>query len=62
MHVQHQGRTISYLTPSVFLKWRVDSLMTKEPCTIDWIADQLPALRELRTRSEGFHLILLTAV
>ena len=38
MHVQHQGRTISYLTPSVFLKWRVDSLMTKEPCTIDWIA------------------------
>jgi FkbM family methyltransferase len=37
-HVTHEGRTISYLTPSTFLKWRVDSLFTKEPCTIEWIA------------------------
>ena len=36
--VTHQGRTISYLTPSSFLKWRVDSLFTKEPSTIQWIA------------------------
>jgi len=37
-HVTHEGKTISYLTPSTFLKWRVDSLFTKEPCTIEWIA------------------------
>lgn len=37
-HVEHEGKTVSYLTPSSFLKWRVDSLFTKEPCTIDWIA------------------------
>jgi FkbM family methyltransferase len=37
-HVQHEGKTISYLTPSTFLKWRVDSLFTKEPSTIEWIA------------------------
>lgn len=37
-HVTHEGRTISYLTPNSFLKWRVDSLFTKEPCTIEWIA------------------------
>ena len=37
-HVQHEGKTISYLTPNTFLKWRVDSLYTKEPCTLEWIA------------------------
>jgi FkbM family methyltransferase len=37
-HVEHEGKTVSYLTPSSGLKWRVDSLFTKEPCTIDWIA------------------------
>ena len=37
-HLTHEGRTISYLTPSTFLKWRVDSLHTKEPCTLEWIA------------------------
>ena len=37
-HLTHEGKTISYLTPSTFLKWRVDSLYTKEPCTLDWIA------------------------
>ena len=37
-HVTHEGKTISYLTPSTFLKWRVDSLFTKEPCTLEWIA------------------------
>jgi FkbM family methyltransferase len=36
-HVTHDGKTISYLTPNSFLKWRVDSLFTKEPCTIEWI-------------------------
>jgi FkbM family methyltransferase len=37
-HVQHEGKTISYLTPNTFLKWRVDTLYTKEPCTLEWIA------------------------
>lgn len=41
-HVEHQGRTVSYHTPSSFLKWRVDSLMTKEPSTIEWIAGFAP--------------------
>jgi FkbM family methyltransferase len=36
--VQHEGMQIGWHTPSVHLKWRVDSLLTKEPCTIDWIA------------------------
>jgi FkbM family methyltransferase len=40
--VQHQGRTISYITPNTFLKWRVDSLMTKEPSTIEWISQFSP--------------------
>ena len=37
-HVAHNGTQVSYHTPSSFLKWRVDSLFTKEPCTIEWIA------------------------
>lgn len=37
-HLTHEGKTISYLTPNTFLKWRVDSLYTKEPCTLEWIA------------------------
>jgi FkbM family methyltransferase len=37
-HVTHEGKTISYLTPNTLLKWRVDSLYTKEPCTLEWIA------------------------
>jgi FkbM family methyltransferase len=36
--VQYEGKTVSYMTPNTLLKWRVDSLMTKEPSTIDWIA------------------------
>jgi len=36
--VAHEGVQIGWHTPSMHLKWRVDSLFTKEPCTIDWIA------------------------
>ena len=33
-----QGETeVVYATPNVFTKWRVDSLFTKEPDTIEWI-------------------------
>ena len=43
MLVPHQtlsdGKTeVVYATPNVFTKWRVDSLFTKEPDTIDWIS------------------------
>ena len=41
-HLKHEGKTISYLTPSTHLKWRVDTLFTKEPCTIEWIAQFSP--------------------
>src|SRR3954470_14290588 len=37
-HVAHDGVDVSYFTPNSFLKWRVDSLFSKEPCTIEWIA------------------------
>ena len=36
--ITHDGVEVTYHTPSAFLKWRVDSLFTKEPCTIEWIA------------------------
>jgi len=31
------GVTVSYITPNSFTRWRVDSLFTKEPITIEWI-------------------------
>jgi hypothetical protein len=36
--VAHEGSSVRYLTPSTHLKWRVDSLFSKEPSTIEWIA------------------------
>ena len=36
--VSHEGMQVRYLTPSTHIKWRVDSLFEKEPCTIEWIA------------------------
>jgi FkbM family methyltransferase len=38
-HVARDGTEVSYFTPSTYLKSRVDSLFTKEPCTIEWIAE-----------------------
>lgn len=37
--IAHDGVAVSYHTPNSHLKWRVDSLFTKEPCTIEWIAE-----------------------
>ena len=39
----HNGVPIEYLTPSTVLKWRVDTLFSKEPCTLEWIATFQPA-------------------
>ena len=36
--VAHEAMSVRYLTPSTQLKWRVDTLFTKEPSTIEWIA------------------------
>jgi FkbM family methyltransferase len=38
----HGDVRIVYATPTVFTKWRVDSLFEKEPVTIDWIAGFQP--------------------
>ena len=40
--VTHNGVPIEYLTPNTVLKWRVDTLFTKEPCTLEWIAGFQP--------------------
>lgn len=38
----HEGIKVLYATPTVFTKWRVDSLFEKEPVTIKWIAGFSP--------------------
>jgi FkbM family methyltransferase len=38
----HNGVRVVYATPTVFTKWRVDSLFEKEPVTIHWIAGFAP--------------------
>jgi FkbM family methyltransferase len=40
--VTHEGIEVKYLTPSKLLKWRVDTLFTKEPDTLAWIAGFQP--------------------
>lgn len=37
--LEHHGVRVVYATPSASTKWRVDSLFTKEPVTIRWIAE-----------------------
>lgn len=36
------GKQLTYVTPNSFCLWRVQSLMTKEPSTIEWL-DSFPA-------------------
>ena len=36
--IVHEGVKVLFATPTVFTKWRVDSLFEKEPVTIGWIA------------------------
>jgi FkbM family methyltransferase len=35
----HEGKRVLFATPTVFTKWRVDSLFEKEPITIQWISE-----------------------
>ncbi len=35
--VEHEGVTMRFATPSMFTLWRVNSIRTKEPWTLEWI-------------------------
>ncbi len=41
--LQHEGASIVYATPNQHTRWRVDTLFTKEPDTLAWIASFGPA-------------------
>ena len=34
--IEVEGKKITFQTPNRLTKWRVDTLLTKEPHTIDW--------------------------
>ena len=40
--IVHAGTRMVFVTPSIFIKWRVDAIYTKEPCTLEWIAEFQP--------------------
>jgi FkbM family methyltransferase len=40
--VVHEGVTMIYATPSQMTRWRVDSIYSKEPWTLEWIATFKP--------------------
>ena len=40
--IEHAGTRMAFVTPSMMTKYRVDSIYTKEPCTLDWIAGFAP--------------------
>jgi FkbM family methyltransferase len=35
--LKHKGKNLIFTTPNKFSEWRVKTLLTKEPCTIEWI-------------------------
>ena len=40
--VVHAGTRMVFVTPNAFTKGRVDSIYSKEPCTLEWIAEFKP--------------------
>ncbi len=36
--VSHGGVKMTFSTPNTATQWRVQSILTKEPCTLEWIA------------------------
>ena len=40
--VEHEGVKMRFYTPSMFTHWRVSSIRTKEPWTLEWIATFAP--------------------
>lgn len=40
--IEHQGVTMVFAAPSTLTRWRVESIHTKEPWTLEWIATFQP--------------------
>ena len=40
--IEHEGVGMVFATPSQMTRWRVESIYTKEPWTLEWIADFRP--------------------
>jgi len=40
--LEHEGKSVIFLTPNTRALWRVETLFTKEPDTIEWIAAFAP--------------------
>ncbi len=36
--IAHAGTRMTFITPNVTTKWRVETIHSKEPCTLEWIA------------------------
>jgi FkbM family methyltransferase len=39
MEIEHEGSLVRFFTPNRTTRWRVESLRTKEPDTLEWIAE-----------------------
>jgi FkbM family methyltransferase len=37
VQIERHGKHMAFATPSMMTKWRVDTILKKEPCTIEWI-------------------------
>lgn len=42
VEIEHDGRVMHFFTPNSTSRWRAESLRTKEPGTLDWIAEFAP--------------------
>ena len=40
--IEHAGTRMIFATPNTGTKWRVETIHTKEPCTLEWIAGFQP--------------------
>ena len=40
--ITHEGKRMIFATPSTMTRWRVDTLYTKEPWTLEWLASFNP--------------------
>jgi FkbM family methyltransferase len=40
--VEHEGVVMKFATPNQYTNWRVETIRTKEPCTLEWIAGFRP--------------------
>src|SRR5262245_45216455 len=35
--IKHKSTSMTFPTPNQMTKWRVETIYTKEPCTLEWI-------------------------